>query len=294
MIVIRNKSGIAFVLQLILGGVFVFSAISKLASLGLTEIILIDQGITDSRQFAAYLARILIGFEFALGLLLMQRNYLKSIVLPVAGGTLIIFSVHLVRLIFLGNSDNCGCLGDLISMTPAESLIKNIILLIPIGFLFFAANPKPGKPAIPLSAVILSFAVTFLIAPIKSTDGFPFTKYTHFENAGRVDLSSGEKLLAVINLDCEHCREAAAEIGKLQRSGADIPEVLALFFREDTTTVQTFNNLTETNFPYDFINSEKFFNLIGSSPPRVYFLKDGQIKTFWDENFSENLESTFK
>ena len=46
-----------------------------------------------------------------------------------------IFSIHLSTQIF-GESENCGCFGDLIPMTPLEFLIKNIITLV-ILFLIY-------------------------------------------------------------------------------------------------------------------------------------------------------------
>ena len=56
--------------RILLGLVFIFSAYTKFVGPGFFEITLIDQGLLSSRGQAQHAARFLIGFEFALGLLM--------------------------------------------------------------------------------------------------------------------------------------------------------------------------------------------------------------------------------
>jgi hypothetical protein len=64
---IINTARIALALRLLLGGVFIFSAISKLVSVGVFEIAVVDQGLAATREQAAYPARLVIAFELFLG-----------------------------------------------------------------------------------------------------------------------------------------------------------------------------------------------------------------------------------
>ena len=73
-----KRNYLKIILQIILGGTFIFSAYSKIITPGLFEILLIDSGIIETRFIAAYLTRLLIGFELALGILIFQPNYLKK------------------------------------------------------------------------------------------------------------------------------------------------------------------------------------------------------------------------
>ncbi len=87
---------------------------------------LIPMGFSETG--AAYFSRILIGCELALGILLLQKNYFKRLVIPMSFLMLFIFSAHLsYEIASTGNNGNCGCFGSLLPMTPVQALIKNII-----------------------------------------------------------------------------------------------------------------------------------------------------------------------
>ena len=104
-------------LQVLLGVTFIFSAYTKAVAPGFFEITLMDQGLASSRAFAGHMARFFIGLEFALGFLMFFPFYVKQIMqftLLLLGG----FTVHLTYLWFIGDTENCGCFGEMISMTP--------------------------------------------------------------------------------------------------------------------------------------------------------------------------------
>jgi len=134
----------------------------------------------------------------------------------------------------------------------------------------------------------------WIFLPLPNNQDFPFQEFTQFESEGRVDLASGEKAIAVFNLDCEHCQETAKQLGELQRKSTKFPKVYVLFYQEGSTTVSEFENLTETSFPYAFVDVKMFFDLIGNSPPRIYHLKAGKVQAIWDENFGSNFQETFE
>jgi len=118
------------------------------------------------------------------------------------------------------------------------------------------------------------------------------TKFTLKQS--RVDLTAGQKTVAVFNLDCEHCQEAAKELGALSRNNKKFPKLYLLFYQEGSTTVSEFENLTQSSFPYAFIDVNMFFDLIGNAPPRIYHLKEGKVESVWDENFVLNFQEAFE
>lgn len=124
------------ILRLLFALSFLFSAYTKFVAPGYFEITLMDQGIASSRELAAHLTRFFIGLEFALGALLFFPYYTKKVVL-FSIGLLGVFSLHLAYLFFLGDNENCGCFGEMISMNPAQSLLKNAILLSVAVWLYF-------------------------------------------------------------------------------------------------------------------------------------------------------------
>jgi len=287
------KPKLALLLRIMLGGVFLFSAYTKFISPGLTEIILIDHGIVSARDTAALIVRLLIGFEFALGILLILPYSLKTIVIPSVILFLIIFSGYLVYTGFiLKDTQNCGCFGEMIKMSPIESIVKNIVLIFFLVLLLKLSNEKKNY-FVTSTVAILCVALVFVFLPINSQKEFKFTIYTNFEGEGRVDLSNGEKLLVILNLECDHCQALAKELSEIKNQPDKLPPLYALLFKEGSVTVDSFKTMTKFNFPYHMIDMNAFLNLIGQSPPRIYWLKNGKIKEIWDENFQKKISQNF-
>lgn len=125
-----------------------------------------------SEDFAVYFSRILIGIELALGLLLLQNNFLRRIVIPATMLMLVVFTVHLTidTLQTGGNSGNCGCFGSLLPMTPIEAIIKNIVALILLVIYFFV-TPKNATEKSNIwvlgTITFASILALFMIAPIQ-------------------------------------------------------------------------------------------------------------------------------
>ena len=187
-------------LRILLGISFVFSAYTKFVDSGFFEITLMDEGLAHDRFFEAQLARFSIGLEFTLGILISLPFYIKKLTtasLHLFGG----FTLHLFYLSSIGDTENCGCFGEMISMTPVESIIKNIVLVVISAFLFWKTpkDIRSIKPVFLITGIII--ASMWLLLPLPNYSDFPFQKFTQLEYAGRVDLVDVEKTAAIFNLD---------------------------------------------------------------------------------------------
>jgi thiol-disulfide isomerase/thioredoxin len=134
---------------------------------------LIPMGFSETG--AAYFSRILIGCELALGILLLQKNYFKRLVIPMSFLMLLIFSIHLsYEIASTGNSGNCGCFGSLLPMTPVQALIKNIIGMGLLFILYQKTSKQDDKLNFSFLAAITfaSILAVFMAGPIqrKSND----------------------------------------------------------------------------------------------------------------------------
>ncbi len=146
--------------------------------------------------------------------------------------------------------------------------MKNILLLGPVLYVSLRGSSRNDKPLVPVLLIPLTIAGTFIVAPVHARSDFPFERYTFFEGEGRGDLAQGDRLVAIFNLECEHCRAAATELGILKREIGDFPKTYILFYGDGIVSVDSFRVLTDTHFPYHLIGAEEFFGLIGSSPPQ--------------------------
>ncbi|MDB5271892.1 MAG: hypothetical protein JWO58_259 [Chitinophagaceae bacterium] len=148
---------------------FLFSAVAKLYPIEAFEKQLVDLGFA-SWTTAPYLSRALIGFEAFLGLAFLQKNYLRSYIIPATVGLLVIFCIHLGYTIYTtGNSGNCGCFGQLIKMTPLEALLKNIATLGLLGYLYqLTKNYEKKNILLPVVLLGVTYIGLFVAFPLKS------------------------------------------------------------------------------------------------------------------------------
>jgi thiol-disulfide isomerase/thioredoxin len=108
----------------------------------------------------------------ALGLLLLQANFLRKFVIPATLLMLVVFTTHLSIVTFQdgGNSGNCGCFGSLLPMTPIEAIIKNlvaIVLLVVLLFIIPKTNENKGNFWILTTVTLASILMLYMLAPIQ-------------------------------------------------------------------------------------------------------------------------------
>jgi thiol-disulfide isomerase/thioredoxin len=145
-----------------------------------------------SPEIAVYFSRTLIGIEFALGLLILQPHYLKRFVTPATILMLLVFIIHLtIDTIIHGNSGSCGCFGSLLPMTPVEAIVKNIIS---VGLLIWLYKLLPAgsdeKNFWVLSTVTLAcILMVFMAAPIQPAQPEPVVDATETIPSGNTEFT---------------------------------------------------------------------------------------------------------
>lgn len=278
-------------LQILFAGSFLFSAYTKAIAPGYFDLTLMDQGLAPTREIAAYLTRFFIGLETALGLLLLWPRY-QRVALGFSLFLLAGFTVQLGFLWFMGSTENCGCFGEMIALSPKESILKNILLMAMATFLLLQTKRVKIQFKPPVLLLLLCWMGSQMLLPMPNHKTFRFAEYSRFEGHGRIDLAQGEHLVAVFNLDCVHCQEVAALMGQLEKKHQKITLLFVLFYQEGKTTVSDFKTKTLTDFPYTFIDAHTFFDLIGQAPPRIYHLKAGEVLAYWDSDFESALQAS--
>jgi hypothetical protein len=165
---------LALGLRVLLAGMFFLSAIAKLypsapLALGTFEAKqLIPMGFDDT--VAQYFSRILIGCELALGFGLLLPHYFKRLVLPLSFLMLFVFSSQLTyEIMTVGNKGNCGCFGALLPMTPVQALVKNILAMGMLIYLFVITNKADEKrnPFFIMTIILASILAIFMVGPMQ-------------------------------------------------------------------------------------------------------------------------------
>ena len=218
-----NKQ-VVTILRILISILFLVSALAKLYPvpiIGITKIFeegqLIPMGF--SSDLAPYVSRIIIGIEFFIAIAILQKNYLKKIILPFSIGLISVFTIHLSYQFFTGDNDNCGCFGELIPMTPIEAIIKNILTLI---ILFFINKNisfnKENNLLLLTNKVLAILLLMFALLPISnssSSQSSSFLQYVSNEDFIQID---DTKVLCFFDPDCDHCQDAANSIDSLSKT----------------------------------------------------------------------------
>ena len=109
------------------GSVFIIAAILKLISIDEFEIYIYSFNIL-SFLLTTFVSRIIIAAEFALGLLLiLNRNckFIRRVTLIVLAS----FTLFLIYAAIFRHDSNCHCFGELVELSPLESIIKNLVMM---------------------------------------------------------------------------------------------------------------------------------------------------------------------
>ena len=171
-----SKNTISWGIRYIISFLFLLSAVAKLYpspyfAISTFEVKqLYPMGFSEG--FAPYFSRILIGIEFALGILILQKNFLRTVVIPATFLLLAVFTTHLTveTITNGGNSGNCGCFGSLLPMTPIEAIIKNVVAMGLLVWLFIIlpkSNESKGNFWVLTTMTFAAILAMFMIAPMQ-------------------------------------------------------------------------------------------------------------------------------
>jgi hypothetical protein len=249
-----KKNYLVFSLRVLISALFLLSAFAKLyptPMFGITKIFeqgqLIPMGFSES--LAPYFSRFIIGAEVFLAITMLFNNYLKRIIVPIAFIMVTIFSMHLSTQIF-GNSENCGCFGDLIPMTPLEALIKNILTLIILAFIYFRIDDFKGKLSNLILLFLLISTLMFASLPISLQDKSSGNNFVHYVDSEDFKFSEERKILCFFDAGCDHCQYAARSLDSLSNLADDFPKLHIIFSDAEEYNIPSFFEFVGNEYPY--------------------------------------------
>jgi hypothetical protein len=151
-----------------------------------------------SGDVAPFFSRILIGIEFALGLLILQKHYLRKLVIPATILMLVVFTTHLTIVTFQdgGNSGNCGCFGSLLPMTPIEAILKNVVAMVLLVILLKVMPKKDESKSnfwILTSTTLAFILLLFMLAPMQAESNLVDVTGAEPEDTAAIEVVDTEK-----------------------------------------------------------------------------------------------------
>jgi hypothetical protein len=257
-------------------------------------------------EFAQYFSRILIGCELALSVGLLQPHYFKRLVLPLSFLMLFVFSAQLTyEIITIGNKGNCGCFGALLPMTPVQALVKNILAMGMLVYLFMVTKKEEDKRDhfLILTIILASILAIFMVGPMQQKtkitpviqgtinevdtattvvdttatgkdpktvkDSIPEVKEPKAKKSGFSnlfpDIDKGKKILCFFAPGCDHCKETAKQLTKMRKSIPGFPEVRIVFMDEEAELIPDFFAFAGSEYTYLVLDVVSFWKTLGSS-----------------------------
>jgi hypothetical protein len=295
---------IYFTLSSLLGAVFIFSGYIKLYPIEAFELNFIDVGIANWFT-APIIARLLIGLEIGLGLLLLLQFQHRKFTLKAVTGLLVFFTLYLIFAIIKdGNSGNCGCFGTYLEMTPLQSIAKNVVM---IGFAmllwYMNINVKWRYTlAVWIASVSISAALPFILNPPDFymaqyvTEGkagytLPLELLTdkEFNNDSLISkLKKGKHIVAFLSATCPHCKIAGLKLHIMhnQHPTWNIQFIVA---GNKNYLSQFWEETKGEDVPHVYFPSDNFVKLSGPEVPVIMAIDNGVVK----KKFSHiNLKDT--
>lgn len=282
-------------ISLFLGGIFVLSGILKTVSLPDFELYVFSFGIL-SFDLVSLAARLLVSFEIILGIGFLSGRCWK-LVRTVCLAVLGFFSAFLLWRLAAGDSASCHCFGEIVDMSPAVSLAKNLLMMFLLGLVW----RQEDRPARPLAAVAVSVAVVVLIFVCSPPDAFirgqrkPSDLDEELFNRQLTIAGPGEgrKIVFLYSTSCEFCRKCAGKMSVvIKRHGIPSEDFFAIFM--STAAEEEMKSLVENFFTqygggisldYTLVQPLEFIPMTSGAMPIVAFVEDGRLVREFDSIF---------
>jgi hypothetical protein len=287
----------AILISIALGAVFIFSGYAKLLPVIETfEFTFVDAGI-GNWYTAPVMARLLIGLELFIGLLLVLNYNLKRFTIPLTITVLLFFIIYLfIQIGVNGNKGDCGCFGEhhRFAMTPLQGIIKNVLMIggaLLIYFFYEGWKLKYNK--LFLSFILVTILmIPFIINPID----YSYTSNNTSEKVNypldldllyhpddtskveipKVELRKGKHVIAFLSLTCPHCRIAAKKFRVIKKDNPSLP-VYFILNGERSDLPGFLEDTRADNIPYSFCLGKSFIHLASAQLPRIYYIDNSIV-----------------
>ncbi len=284
---------IYFITAVLLGIVFIFSGYVKLYPIEPFELNFIDVGIANWFT-APIVARLLIGLELGVGLLLILQFKHREFTLKAVMGVLLFFTLYLVyALIKDGNTGNCGCFGTYLEMTPLQSILKNIAMMGITAMLWYMNVVVQWRYTIAVWIVSIAgcAALPFILNPPdfymaqyitegKANYTLPLELLSDKEhnNQPTIDkLKLGKHIVAFVSATCPHCKIAAFKLHIMHNQHPNWSMLLVLTGKQEYLAPFWAETKAE-DVPHLHYNTNNFVKLSGPEVPVIMALDNGIVK----------------
>ena len=282
----KAKASIA--LKVILGAVFIVSAILKVSDMDRFEIYIYSYHFF-SLNFSFLVARAAIIAELVLGIGLVSNCFHKLMwwgsMAMLCGYTLL-----LGYALLQGRTDNCHCFGDFLQFNPAQSIVKNLLLMALFALVYKVKGWRFKGQWMALAGVVTAASVAvFVVSPPDN-----FTPAYHAEGnlqkayfdaaideppLDALGLKEGRQVVCFFSTGCEYCQMSAQKLSLMQQFyGFPADHVTYVFMGSEEGVAVFFGK--SASAPYRYVLYDDVLGLLKITDgnfPVIVFLEQGRV-----------------
>lgn len=276
------------VLKVLLGLVFIVSAVLKLIDMDSFEIYIYSYHFF-SLNVSFIVARLAIILELVLGIGLVSHALHKLYwwgSMAMLGG----YTLLLIYALTLGRTDSCHCFGDFLQLDPKQSLIKNGILMLLFLLIYRMESWKtPFRWLILFLTVMISTIAVFLISPPDNltSNSDPeqnlqielFNEMLDDAPLDSLSLREGKQVICFFSTSCDYCQMAALKLSLMQQFYGFPKESITYLFMGNEESIAKFYEESGSAQYRDLLYPDVSLLLkaINGNFPVVVLLEDGEI-----------------
>lgn len=311
------------VARYLVGGLFIFSGLIKVNDPVGTQIKLeeyftvfavdIAPFFDSLKPLALFFSILLSTLEVVLGIAILLK-YREKLVTSLLLAMIVFFTFLTFYSAYFNKVTDCGCFGDAIKLTPWQSFIKDIILLVFIVVLFLGRKKNDlGNPSKPKHIGVAVTTVFCLVVAYLSINHLPFIdfraykagtsipeammppadnptevpKITNFalwgdEDDYTMEALTGKKLLVIIH-EVEHTELRAYPLLNSLINSVEGQVGVAAITASDGATFEALRHDVQLAIPYYYSDKTLLKTMIRSNPGLV-LLQDGEVIKKWHYN----------
>lgn len=277
------------ILRLLIGVVFIASAVLKLLSIDHFELYIYSFGIFNF-FLTSVLSRLLISFEFLLGIFLICKFYYQKTwwltMLTMIGFTLFLLYTAIFR-----NDANCHCFGSFIEINPVESIFKNLAI---IALLLLVKKENSWKfkyifwlsGGIAIAALVASFIITppdalynKIYKPHSKVNQEALSKVLADSTLSEINKGDGTQIVAIFIPGCKFCKMSMQKLSNIfDQNHLDTTKLKVIVLGNDDQMKKFITETKTKKFPmYTYNQPILVFNAVYGVFPTILFMKDYKI-----------------
>lgn len=285
----KAKEIILLILRLLIGGLFITTAIMKLLSIDEFEAYIYSFDIFNF-LLSTLVARLVIMAELLLGICLITKLLYKYTwwltMLMLVGFTFLLIYTAIFR-----NDTNCHCFGDIVELDPAHSIIKNVVTMVLMLFIRKENDYQfKGKKWAIIAAFVVSFVVPFCVFPMdalynKFVSPVDEINVSVFESVKtdslmtNFDIHDGNYVVGVFASGCRYCKMSAKRVSMMMEQNAIDSTKFQILIWGDSSSIQQFREETHCEkYAWHLIHPYTAIDVVYGQFPTFILTTNGQVK----------------